>query len=138
MLLRKTKQKKHLNNKEEKGSDAKGEKTREAQLSIDIFETNDFFFIQSPIAAVKSKDLKISVEDKILTIRGEREKPILTSGKYIYKECYWGKFSRKIILPDEVDSSKVEATLEDGLLTVKIQRINKKKKEKEISVKEID
>ena len=137
MLLRKTKKKISSENSKEKILTPKKEGPNEAQLSIDIFKTDNFFFIQSPIAAVKSKDLKISVEDQILTIQGEREKPNLTNGKYIYEECYWGKFSRKIILPDEVDSSKVEATLEDGLLTVKIQRIQKKKK-KQISVKEID
>jgi len=137
MSIKKTNNKIEVRDYKEKDVNQEKTEESEAQLSIDIFETENFLFIFSPISAVKSEDLKISVEDKILTIKGKREKPHLPNGKYIYQECYWGKFSRKIVLPREVNSSKIEATLQDGLLTIKIERIKKKGK-KQISVKEIE
>ncbi len=52
-----------------------------------------------------------------------RSQPQMVSeDQYLYRECYWGPFSRSIILPAEVDSRKVEAALENGVLTVTLTK----------------
>ena len=71
-----------------------------------------------------------------MNIKGAREKPIEESStNYFYQECYWGPFSREIILPCEVDPSRVEATMKEGILTIRIPKIEREKKRK-ILVKE--
>ena len=101
----------------------------EGQLTIDVYETEDDFVIQSTIAGVKAEDLDIDIEDDMVTIRGARQRQAeKQKGKYYYQECYWGSFSRQVILPEEVDGSNVEATMKDGVLTLRIPKIKKVKK----------
>ena len=108
----------------------------EGQLAIDVYESNGDFIIQSTIAGVKAEDLDISIENDLVTIRGSREKQTEQEGdKYYYQECYWGAFARQVILPEEVDGSKAEASMKDGVLTLKIPKLRKTKKKK-IAVKQ--
>jgi len=108
----------------------------EGQLSIDVYETNGDFIIQSTIAGVKAEDLDIAVENDLVTIRGSRQRASGEEGKnYFYQECYWGGFARKVILPQEVDGSRAEAKVKDGILTLTIPKIQKTKKKK-VSVKQ--
>lgn len=110
----------------------------EGQLAIDVFETDETLVIQSTIAGIKAEDLDISIENDMLTIRGKRERPGNGEKKsYFYQECYWGPFSRQVILPEEVDASQAEAILKDGVLTLKIPKIKRSQKKK-IIVKEED
>lgn len=105
----------------------------EAKLSIDLYETDDNLVIQSTIAGVKADDLNIAVENGMLSIRGSRKKPEESSSlqkKYLYQECYWGAFSKKIILPEEVDPSQVQATIKEGVLTISIPKVKRKEKRK--------
>ncbi|GAH21149.1 unnamed protein product, partial [marine sediment metagenome] len=55
-------------------------------------------------------------------------------GNYFAQECYWGPFSREVILPVEVDPSRVEAAMKEGILTIRIPKILREKKRK-ISIK---
>jgi len=111
----------------------------EGQLAIDVYQTDDEILIQSAIAGVSPQNLDITIENDMVTIRGVRERPadesITIPKDYFYQECYWGPFSRQIILPAEVDGSRAEATMKEGILTVRIPKIQKEKKRK-IVVKE--
>ena len=112
-------------------------KTEEGQLAIDVYETNGDFVIQSTIAGVKAENLDITVENDMVTIRGSRQTQAELEGKkYYYQECYWGAFSRQVILPEEVDGSKAEATMKDGVLTLKIPKVKKIQKRKITVVKQ--
>ena len=105
----------------------------EAKLSIDLYETDAELVVQSTIAGIKAKDLDISVENDMLIIGGNREKPnegLPTTRKYLYQECYWGSFCRKIILPEEIDPSRIEAIVKEGVLTIKIPKIQREGKKK--------
>lgn len=103
----------------------------EGQLALDVYETEADFVIQSTIAGVKAKDLEISIEKDIVIIRGNRPQPKTEEEKkYLYQECYWGPFSRKLILPSEVDESRAKATMKDGLLTLRIPKIKPHKRTK--------
>ena len=98
------------------------------QLAVDVYQTEVELIIQSAIAGVKPEDLDISLEGDVITIAGERKRPVEEKGDYFSQECYWGKFSRQIILPVEVDLNKIEANLKDGILTIKTTKLQKEKK----------
>ena len=105
----------------------------EGQLSVDVYGTNDEVIIKSTIAGVKAEDIDISINNDMLTIRGQRnEDKDDKVDDYYYQECYWGGFSRSIILPVEVDPDQISASLKNGVLTV---RLPKTKKAKNVSVK---
>lgn len=104
---------------------------QEGQLAVDVYQTNGELVIQSAIAGVKPEELDISIEGDLVLIKGNRKKPIEKNEiNYFYQECYWGPFSRQIILPEETDPSRAEATLEEGILTIRIPKIERKKKRK--------
>jgi HSP20 family protein len=97
----------------------------EGQLAIDVFQTEKKIIIKSTIAGVKPENLKISLHHDLLTIKGSRSiKEEVKEEDYLYRECYWGSFSRSIILPAEVDSKRVEAELENGVLTITLYKNN--------------
>ena len=98
----------------------------DGQLTIDVFETNSDFVVLSAIAGISAKNVDISVEKDMLIIKGQRQNPQDHKGKnYFYQECYWGPFSRKILLPENVDVSKIDAKLFNGILTVRFPKIEK-------------
>ncbi|OGF23636.1 hypothetical protein A3H09_02610 [Candidatus Falkowbacteria bacterium RIFCSPLOWO2_12_FULL_45_13] len=105
----------------------------EGQLSIDVYQTPDKLVVKSTIAGVKPADIDISINNDMLTIRGKRfSQEEIREESYLIKECYWGGFSRSVILPVEVDAEKVEAALDNGVLTVVLP---KAKSAKQISIK---
>jgi len=108
----------------------------EGQLTIDVYQTENELIIQSAIAGVKPENLDISIEGDVLTIRGCREKPFedatlpTAPENYFAQECFWGPFSREVILPVEVDPGRVEATMKEGILTIRIPKILRERKRK--------
>jgi len=106
----------------------------EGQLAIDLYQTASDFVVQTAIAGINPKDLEIIIEKDTVVIRGRREKPQEAENPaYFYQECYWGPFSREIILPQEVDTSSSQAEMKNGILTIKVVKIDKEKRK--ISVK---
>ncbi len=103
----------------------------EGQLTVDVYQTDKEIVIQSAIAGIEPEDLDITIENDLVIIRGNRERKFTEEKKnYFYQECYWGRFSREIILPAEVDSSRAKATMEKGVLTIRIPKIEREKKRK--------
>lgn len=95
----------------------------EGQLAIDVYQTEDAICIKSTVAGVRPEDIDISINNDIVTIRGQRTlDEVIDPESYYYQECYWGKFSRSVVLPVEVVSDKVEATLKNGILTLKLPK----------------
>jgi len=107
----------------------------EGQLAIDVFHDDKKIVIKSTIAGVNPNDLKISLHNDLLMIKGCRNiDENVPEENYLFKECYWGPFSRSVILPAEVDTKRVEAEIENGVLTIKLY---KSKPEKiEVKVKD--
>jgi HSP20 family protein len=102
----------------------------EGELAVDMYQTDEELVILSAIAGVKSEDLNLYLEGDMLFIEGERKKPIQEGGDYFLQECYWGKFSRKIVLPVEINPEKISATFKDGILTIRLQKISKERRKK--------
>lgn len=95
----------------------------EGQLSCDVYQDQDNIYITSMMAGVDQDDLDIAVSNDMVTIRGIRHADdSITDGAYYSRECYWGAFSRSIVLPQEVDQNKVKADLKNGVLTVTLPK----------------
>jgi HSP20 family protein len=117
--------------REEDGGEVSSPSTPEGQLAIDVYETPSEIVIKSTIAGVKAEDLDIGIEENTVNIRGARHNEEKAKGEdYFYQECYWGTFSRSIILPIEVDNENASAALEDGILTIRLPKIQKAKEMK--------
>ena len=103
----------------------------EGQLTIDVYQTADNIVVESTIAGVKPEDIDIDISSESVTIRGKREKEErVEEGDYIYQECYWGRFARSIILPQEIDSDNSTAAFKNGILTIKLPKVSKDKKKR--------
>lgn len=100
----------------------------EGQLAIDAYQDDDNVVIKAPIAGVSVEDLEISITDEVVTVKGARrnEAEVDRSG-YFVQECYWGSFMRSYILPVSVDAAKAEASLKNGILTIRIPKQEKTK-----------
>jgi HSP20 family protein len=98
--------------------------TDEGELALDVFETPKEIIIQSTIAGVKISDLELSLHNDMLTIRGHRRHEIPANARPLYSECYWGHFSRSVILPSEVRTGESSAVLRSGVLTITLPKRN--------------
>lgn len=81
------------------------------QVSVDIYEHDNYYIIKAPIAGVKLADIDIEIADNTVTIRGTRaQSDEVLDDQYYVRECFWGPFSRTVTLPCQVDPKKVRAT----------------------------
>lgn len=97
---------------------------QEGRLAIDVYDAGDHIVILAPMAGVDPSGVDISLHGDMLSIRGMRTKPPLTetcTGQY-HAECYWGAFSRSIVLPVDVASAAASAEYVHGLLTIRIPK----------------
>jgi HSP20 family protein len=102
----------------------------EGQLAVDMIETATDLVIVSTIAGAELKSLSININGDVITIRGRRDTPVdARAHEYLYKECYWGWFSRTIVLPLEVDAENTGASFHHGVLTITLP--------KQVKVKEV-
>ncbi len=93
------------------------------ELAVDVYETDAEIVVVSAIAGVSRNDINIEISNDMITIRGVRMAPDPFSIKnYLYKECYWGRFSRSIILPNPVLQDRVTAELSKGILIVHLPK----------------
>jgi len=100
----------------------------EGQLTIDVYQTDSDIVIKSTIAGVKPEDLDVSINNDMITIRGERkQEEQIPEENYYYQECYWGSFSRSVILPIDVMADKIEAAMKNGILTIKLPKADSNK-----------
>ncbi len=103
----------------------------EGQLTIDVYQTDDDIVIKSTIAGVKPEDLDVNINNDMVTIRGERkQEEEVDQENYYYQECYWGPFSRSVILPVEIVAEKAEATMKNGILTIRLPKADTTKTRK--------
>ncbi len=104
---------------------AQASEEQEGQLTVDVFQDDENIIVQSTIAGVSPDDLDVSITNDMVTIRGERRRQYnVDEEDYFYQECYWGTFSRSIILPVEIDADRAEAKIKNGILTIRIPKAN--------------
>jgi HSP20 family protein len=94
------------------------------QLAVDVYETREKLVVKGRVAGVNKHDLDVSISDNTLTIKGT-----LSAGNeddvenYFLQECYWGEFSRSLVLPVPVKEEEIEALLKDGVLTISFAKL---------------
>lgn len=103
----------------------------EGELAIDMYETYNDIFIKTVVSGVKPEDLDISITREKISIKGSRmpERGFEDANHHI-KELYWGSFSRKVDLPEEINVDEAEAVAKHGLLVLKLPKINKERETK--------
>lgn len=103
----------------------------EGQLAVDVYQTKENVVIKAPIAGVTPDNIDIEVAEDVVTIRGERvEDKEVDREHYYVQECYWGSFSRSVILPTSTIAEKATASLKDGVLTISIPKVAQDKVKK--------
>ncbi len=91
--------------------------------SCNVSETAEEYRIEAELPGVKQEDVEVNVEDRVLTLRGERREKKEEKGKKYHRvESSYGSFLRSFTLPDDADEDKVAADFKDGLLSVRIPR----------------
>jgi HSP20 family molecular chaperone IbpA len=116
-----------LNDEEVSGdwlNDDDPEAAVEGQLAVDVYQTKESVVIKAPIAGVDPRNLEVAIAEDVVTIRGERvEENTVSREDYYVAECYWGAFSRSIIMLVSVNADKAEASLKNGVLSIAIPKI---------------
>jgi len=102
------------------------EEVESGQIALDIIETSNEIIIYAPIAWIELEDIDLTLNKSVLTIKWERIAPddydnednILRNS-----ECYWGRFVRNIILPENLDFEMIKATMENNLLKITFPKL---------------
>lgn len=103
--------------------------------SVDISETDEEFQIKAELPGVKKEDVKVTLENGILTLQGERKQEREDKDLKFHRiERSYGQFVRSFTLPDLVDDAKVKAEYKDGVLNLRLPK-SEKAKPKAIEVK---
>ena len=103
----------------------------EGQLAIDVYQAGNDIIVEAPVAGVGIDDLDLEISPESVSIRGKREqREKVEDNDYLYQECYWGKFSRSIILPQEINPDHATATFKNGVLRITLPMVNKQKTKK--------
>ncbi len=117
--------------------ESKWEEEQEAELTIDLYQTQSEIIVQAMIAGVHPDNLSIDITRDTISIRGKREEnQSINKENYFVQELYWGTFSRSITLPEEIDPEEAEAIEKHGLLIIKLPKIDKNRETK-LKVKSI-
>ena len=109
----------------------------EGQLAVDVLETKKDIIVISTMAGATPGQFSVTIHNELLTIRGERSMPPSSTGEavYIHQECFWGKFSRTIVLPVEVKADLARAEYKHGVLVITMP---KRTSRAEVPIKIVD
>lgn len=101
----------------------------EGELAVDLYESKDELILQAVIGGVVISDLDISITNDMITVRGERQRGYKDEiEKIYYNDCFWGPFSRSLVLPHEINADKAKATIKNGMLTIHLPKLVKTKR----------
>lgn len=98
----------------------------EGELSIDMYHTAEAIIIRALVAGVRPDDLDIAITRDMVTINGARDEVVeVDDDFYFHRELFWGRFSRKILLPEEIIIDEAEAKEKHGLLEIVLPKLDK-------------
>ena len=99
--------------------------------AVDLYEKDDHFVIKAELPGVDKKDIAIDLKDRVLTLSGERSyENEVKQENYYRRERSYGKFQRAFTLPAHVDSDKIKAEFNDGLLQIEVPKPEEQKPKK--------
>lgn len=100
--------------------------TRDGELPVDMYQTDDAIIIKALVAGVSPAELEISITRDMVTLRGVREEfQEAHDDGYFHRELFWGSFSRTLLLPEEVAIDEAEAQEKHGLLEIRLPKLDK-------------
>lgn len=103
----------------------------EGQLLVDIYQTPISFIIESHVAGIEPESLDVSIAPENISIRGKRrKKEKIEDNEYLLRECFWGRFARSVILPQQIDPDKSHASLKNGILKIVLPKLSRQKHKK--------
>lgn len=97
---------------------------QEGQLAVDVLETPEEIVVVATLAGTKPQNVSLHLQKDLLTIRGQRDMPIPEATNYFYQECFWGHFSRTIVLPVDVKEDSARAEYRNGILVIRFIKSN--------------
>jgi HSP20 family protein len=101
----------------------RGENLRSWFPVTDVSETPEHLILRLEVPGLNRDEIKISVENNVLTVRGEKQQETTSENENFYRtERAYGAFERSFTLPSHVDTDHVQATMENGVLTIKLPR----------------
>lgn len=98
-------------------------------LAIDLYEEADRLVVEAPLPGVRREDVEVTLEDGFLTIRAtDRADVKREEGGWLLREKRYGEWQRSVRLPVGVDADHADATLENGVLTISLPKLEKEKR----------
>ncbi|UCH23545.1 MAG: Hsp20/alpha crystallin family protein [Deltaproteobacteria bacterium] len=95
---------------------------------VDIYDNDDAIVIKAELPGVSKKDITVDVNDRVLTLKGERSaNNEVKEDHYYRRESTYGKFERTFTLPADVDPDKIKADYKDGILKIEVPKPEDKK-----------
>lgn len=101
------------------------EEDSEFEIQVDLYEDEDNLFIKTFIPGIDPKNLNIDVARNFINVSGERINQDENDYDYFDQELAWGKFSKQISLPKEINIEKIKASTKNGLLTLKLSKVDR-------------
>ncbi len=114
--------------------------SEEGELTVDVYADGDNIVIETLVAGLNPDSLDVSIAHDLVTIKGERKRAKEIPGKnYYYQECFYGEFSRTILLPTDIDPDKAKANFsKNGILTIVMPKVEQRLTSKKLAVEEED
>lgn len=103
-------------------------------INTDIYETKNEWVILADMPGVSEKSLDLTLEKNVLTIKGTVDAPKEEGYQLIYSEFNYGDYEKKFSLPQEINAEKLEASMKNGVLTVRIPKLEKQVKKIAVKV----
>lgn len=95
---------------------------------VDIYDTKDAFIIKAELPGIDKNDIKVDVDGRLLTLRGERKAEIEEKeNAYYRREMFYGSFERAFTLPEAVDPALIKAEYKDGVLHLEVPKPEERK-----------
>lgn len=95
---------------------------QEGQLAVDVLETKQDVVVVAPMGGAVADRIEVYANNDVLTIRGERVSPTEKGNTMFHQECFWGVFSRTVVLPVDVKGDLAQATYKNGVLVVRLPK----------------
>ena len=105
-------------------------------LPVDIWEKDNAFFVRAAVPGIKPEELDITVEDGILTLRGETRNDSATEDSRVWRSEYsYGSFVRSLRLPENVSLDTIDASFDNGFVTIVVPKVAEQKKSLKVPVR---
>jgi HSP20 family protein len=124
---------KELKPKAKEEAPAKGERVRPGRVflpAVDIFETPEALVLVADMPGVPADKLTLDLKDNYLTIAGEISPPMSEKESLVLQEFYTGDFHREFQLGSVIDQSRIEAAMKDGVLRLRLPKVERAKPRK--------